>query len=293
MSFLDPFALKDDVENSTSSDSDEEAVNADTGATKKESMRYPTILRANRQVYNEAVSILYTETILCMEAGAIFCLRPEADLGSPSKKIWKHNPLEYHGETNSKGNPKYNMSILDGRMEPHVFARFERIEIYIDLDLSGGDLMVAQVEIDENFNIDADDIKNYTSIIRRTNLFKDLAIVLARSPVLKSLQLDLSVEVDVAYPMNIPESEDEDEDDELDTLEDQYMLKVNNLATDILIESGLLDPFKLLSNIEMFDLKASDVDILNPKFSGDMYRKLAPRTARVVQELKQAIERKS
>jgi len=233
-----------------------------------------------------------TETVLLMKPGDIFCLRPDADLGSPSKKIWRHNPLEYRGKTNSKGNPKYKKPLLDGRMEPHVFARFERIEIHVDMDLSGGDWVVAQIEIDENLLIDADDIKSYKSIIRRTNLFKDLAIVLARSPMLKSLQLFVSVEVDVNYPMDIPESESEDADEEADAIEDKYMLKVNNMATDILIESGLLDPSKLLSNIENFDLKASDMDTMNPDWSGNMSRKLGPRTARVVQELKQAIERK-
>jgi hypothetical protein len=71
------------------------------------------------------------------------------------------------------------------------------------------------------------------------------------------------------------------------------MITVFNTATDILIRSGLLDPLKLLSNVEKFDVRALNYPyILENRTKEKVYRKLGPKTARIVQELKEAIERK-
>lgn len=169
--------------------------------------RHTAILQASRQLYNEAVSILYAETTILMEAGDIFCLRANRDVGSASHNVWRHNPLHYsNGLT---GNPKYQDTLLSGKMEPHVFARFQHIEMDVKLDLTGQ----TSVEIDENFYLDADDIKNYKSSIERTRLFKDLVAVLSNSPVLKKFTLDVGVEVDTRFPMDVSETEDEEADE--------------------------------------------------------------------------------
>ncbi|KAE9376241.1 hypothetical protein N431DRAFT_435657 [Stipitochalara longipes BDJ] len=73
---------------------------ADSIADDDEKYRmHPTILRANKQIYSEASSLLYTEGIIVLEAGDIVCLsRTPLDIfGAPYHGAWRHNPLNGSG----------------------------------------------------------------------------------------------------------------------------------------------------------------------------------------------------
>jgi hypothetical protein len=60
--------------------------------------KYLAILRANRQIYAEASSLLYTEGTLVIDPMDILCLSPnwgDLDFGAaPEISTWKYNPLE-------------------------------------------------------------------------------------------------------------------------------------------------------------------------------------------------------
>jgi hypothetical protein len=201
-------------------------------------------------------------------------------------------------------------------MPPHVFARFEKVEMIIDPSFfhraATSDIDIV-IWIDKNFNKEADEIKNYAASLQQTNLFKDLATVLSKSSVLKALELTVFVAVDWVPPDeededdveieepiigdSVPRDNDVDEEDDKQEgrwEKDLYMITVFNTATDILIRSGLLDPLKLLSNVEKFDVRALDYPyILENRTKDKVYRKLGPKTARTVQELKDAVEQNS
>ncbi|KAF4630165.1 hypothetical protein G7Y89_g7981 [Cudoniella acicularis] len=99
--------------------------------------RHLSILRINRQIYSETSSLLYSELRLLVKPGDIFCLRPDGDLCRPSKKVWRHNPLYGIGHKSVNGDQIYNTPKMDGLLEPHVFTRFQNVEIQATLNLGG------------------------------------------------------------------------------------------------------------------------------------------------------------
>lgn len=195
------------------------------------------------------------------------------------------------------GNSTSNLLPWDsqGAMPPYVFARFEKIDVMIDPSfLYGGPHSDISILIDRNFNMDADEIKNYIAGLEETTLFRDLVTVLSKSPVLKSVGLTVFVIVD----WFLQDDEDEDEDASKEDMGDDtflkdlpYMVKAFNTATDVLIGSGLLDPLRLLSNVEKFGVRGLDFPYNTDSTSGRIaYRRLGPKAARIVQDLKEAIE---
>lgn len=197
------------------------------------------------------------------------------------------------------GNSTSNLLPWDsqGVMPPHVFARFEKVDMMIDPSfLYGGPHSDISILIDKNFNMDADEIKSYIAGLEETTLFKDLVAVLSKSAVLKSVGLTVFVIVDWILQDDEDEDEDEDaskEEDGEDTFlkELPYMVRVFNTATDILIGSGLLDPLKLLSNVEHFYVKGLDFPYNTDNNSGKILRReIGPKASRIIQELKRAIE---
>jgi len=211
-----------------------------------------------------------------METGDISCLRTQQNFGAPNKKIWRHNPLHYNGKSDADGRPIYDQpemkGVWNGLMEPHVFSRFENIQI--DLDLHFPVWISGAYEVNDHVNIGVKTV-NQGNLMKRTHLLKDLATILSRSPSLKSLELTISVEV-FAPPSSIQ----------------QFKSTICNSVADAFIESDVLYPLELLTNVEKFDLKVIENAASTIHCLDDMYRKLGPKTAKVVEELKRAIERK-
>merc|ERR1712093_282047 len=92
--------------------------------------KHPAILRTNRQIYSEAISMFHTEAILVVEPGDIFCLSDnpqDLKFGAAHQGVWRHNPLLGFGrEVN--GTVVYDSPEIEGGLlEPHVFARFQKI----------------------------------------------------------------------------------------------------------------------------------------------------------------------
>lgn len=81
--------------------------------------RFPAILRANRQIYSEASSLLYTGLQVRLQPGDFLCMNAGKDVVKASG-IWRHNPLHGIGTTNQSGQTIYATPELDGFMEPHV-----------------------------------------------------------------------------------------------------------------------------------------------------------------------------
>ena len=76
--------------------------------------RHPAILRANKQIYAEAVSILYSELQVCLKLDDL--LIPGEELNDsltmkgtirPSVRAWRHNPLFGIGSEDENGKSLY------------------------------------------------------------------------------------------------------------------------------------------------------------------------------------------
>ena len=89
--------------------------------------RFPAILRTNRQIQSEAVSLLYGELSMKVQPGDVLCMKTGKDIVKASEGLWRHNPLHGIGNESSCGQTVYAKPELGGVIEPYVLARFKRI----------------------------------------------------------------------------------------------------------------------------------------------------------------------
>jgi hypothetical protein len=170
----------------------------------------------NRQIHTEAARILYSETTVVLSPAELLRSYSELCIGKPNDVAFATDPL--YGYSKSNARPWLSR----GAMQPQVFARFKKVEVVIDPNfLFGSVIGINVIQIDKNFNIDADELKNYTASLQRTHLFKDLVTILAKSPLLKSLKITVFVAVDWVFQdeehEDVVEEDDEEEDEEEET----------------------------------------------------------------------------
>lgn len=167
------------------------------GITKKKNLkRYPAILRTNRQIYSEASSLLYTEAILIIHPGDIFCLRKkprDLEFGAPNPCPWRHNPLKGVGKF-ANGIAKYETAEMGGRMEPHVFARFQKIYFLAIFDFEHTERVELWID-DDTHILHQGDILAYQEILDSSHVMKDFVNIVSRSPRITKLEIYLEVEI--------------------------------------------------------------------------------------------------
>ena len=81
--------------------------------------RFPAILCTNRQIYNEASYLFYSELEVHIQPGDVLCMNTGKDIVKASERLWRHNPLNGTGTTNSSGFTDYAKPELEGVLEPH------------------------------------------------------------------------------------------------------------------------------------------------------------------------------
>lgn len=160
--------------------------------------KHPPILRTNRQIYNEASSMLYTEGIMVVEPADLFALarNPYAlEFGVASESTWRHHPIEDPGEVQMDGTVRYNTAESEeGKMYPHVFARFQKI--YFDANFDFEHTQNVELWIDDNTHIiRKEDAETYKQMLRRSPVIKGLVGLISKSPIITSLEILLEVEV--------------------------------------------------------------------------------------------------
>ena len=95
--------------------------------------RTPAILQTNRQIYNEASSVLYSELQLVVRPGDALTEATVAFV-KRSEDVWRHLPSDGFGRKNATGQTIYDKSEMDGAMEPHFFKRFQRVRYEVAFD---------------------------------------------------------------------------------------------------------------------------------------------------------------
>ena len=98
--------------------------------------RFPAILRTNRQIYDEASSLLYSELNVILQPGNALCFEIGRDIVKASERLWRHNPLNGTCTTSSSPLTVCGTTTSDGVMARHVLARFKRFTF--DLDFNWG-----------------------------------------------------------------------------------------------------------------------------------------------------------
>lgn len=98
-----------------------------------------------RDIYAETQQVLYRENAIFIHSEDIYHLEGQwpnirlfPGLKIPKKNIWRHNPLGgvrklvIHPSVENYLVPMYDSPVLDGYMEPHVFARFQHISLLME-----------------------------------------------------------------------------------------------------------------------------------------------------------------
>jgi hypothetical protein len=289
----------EDIDEDSDSDADEDMGEdvGDTYITAKEAIKftvedyesykkYPAILRTNKHIYNEAISMFHEEAILVLEPGDIFCLRNPKDLefGAPHENVWRHNPLEGWKDVN--GAAKYDTPELEGGLiDPHVFARFQRVFFDANFDFEHTQSIEFWID-DATHKVKPDDAAEYQKILRKSAVIKDFIQVLQRSK-LTSLEVSLEVEVMANSDLMMEEMLDES-DDEADDVEekiDTLMEVANERATELFLDSGICDLLKTLTNVQSFDFNFG----FEHREDEKMY-KPQPKHVKWIEQVKKTIE---
>lgn len=121
-----------------------------------------------------------------MKPGDVLCFseRPGVhDIIQQRPKLWRHNPLRGMSHRNEKGAQVYASADMDGDMEPHVFARFQRISFDAGL--------YSHSRIDRNGCFAIEDEIRFGAILRRSNVIRNLVCLLSISPFISCLEVEL------------------------------------------------------------------------------------------------------
>jgi hypothetical protein len=176
---------------------------------------------------------------------------------------------------------------MNGRMDPHVFARFEAVSVDVDFDftLFINPRGVRSIRIDLNNIVNADDCEHFERVLRRTTVFRDLNIILSHSPTIKHLLVAVKVAVRADWAgVNDPQLRS---DPEVYQQQWESAVKVvDRKALGIFLDSGIIEPLRSLSNVENF--RASILLGWRPE-EGELEQK----SRELVEGLRRDIERKS
>jgi hypothetical protein len=277
----------------------------EAGSTSSESdeqwAMYPEILRVNKQIYDEASSILYTEGTVVIDAYDMFCLNTDPSpervrFGAVDEKVsWRHNPLKDPGTVAEDGTVTYSTPELGGLMEPHVFARFQKVLFDGSFDEVHMQDLEFWLDLDTGKLAD-DDVSSFQRRLRRSPIVRDLVKLLSKTPVIYKLTINLLVEVRSESRLDeirTESEEDEDADAEPEegklTLEEKFDaadLLANQRATEALMDTKFWRPLMQLVNVKKFEFRYGCMDYEPP------VEYVPPkRHVEMIEGLKKAVER--
>ena len=211
-------------------------------------------------------------------------------LAKPTGGIWRHDPAMGIGFKDINGHICYESECMDGDMEPHIFARFKKIIFNADFPIDEYGEPPA-LYIDENLRGKSENEANFKDYIKSSAVIQRLVRLLSNSPLINHLEISLNFEVYVDYDYsNSSDDDGSDFDDEGFTTGERKIQNMteaaNERATELFLESGLLDPLQKLSNVQSFPITFDRIAY----GSSDTPWQPPSRHASTIEELKKTIE---
>lgn len=243
---------------------------------------YPEIPRTNRAIYFEAAPLLYTEMTIAMQTCDVLCFSESPNAqdivpGQGIPRLWRHNPLHGTGQPNARGIQVYASDEMNGDMEPHIFARFQRL--FFDAWINFDDYDVEPpLRIDRSGRFDKEDEIRLGATMRQWNMIRNLVSLLSNSPSINRLDVLLSSDMPLGYESG-PEPLTKEEEALQDKKEDALMEAIEYRAIEIFLDNNMLTPLETLNNVKYFGLRVE----------GET--KLQSHHAKMIQDLKDKIER--
>jgi hypothetical protein len=164
----------------------------------------------------------------------------------------QYNALYGLGTEDANGNHMCRSPLMNGRMDPHVFARFENVSLDVDFDFTlFNPRGVRSIRIDMNHIVNVDDCEHFERVLRRTTVFRDLEVILSHSLTIKHLLavVKVAVRADWAgvYDPHL-------RSDPL-AYQQQWgsaVKVVDRKALEIFLDGGAIEPLRSLCNVENF-----------------------------------------
>lgn len=257
---------------------------------------YPAILRANRQIHSEAMSIVYSELKLILTCADVIFLQTPPDVPPPKNRTWRHNPFDGLGHTERSGRQVYSTPEQEGRMEPHIFVRFQNIVYspychystyhqgpsYFQVDFGPHYIPIYGLFSREGGPYDSTET---AAFMRSVRAIDPLANLLSVIPHLDSLTIKMSVSYSVYKPFP------RDIDEELEG-RPVPVIRTTNLADECskairrFFLTGGFESLRKVSNVENFELEI----LLRDEDERYGYQELHPREVGMVKDLKHDVE---
>ncbi|KAF7880099.1 uncharacterized protein EAF02_007736 [Botrytis sinoallii] len=226
---------------------------------------WPEILRVNKQIYEEASSMFFTEaTVVICCNDLLFFNDKIYKLGTMyGMNPWRHNPLTSVAKKLPNGTIQYDQEDLGGCVEPHIFAKFQKVVFDCALEEDHTENVPLFLDI-ETGKFDSEDETRFRRCISSLTFVKDFVKILSKSPVVNKLTINLLVEVTAETRLDA-ESIDSDDEDALDEMEDKQSkadLKANMTATEIFMDCGMFKPLKHLKNVRKLEFRTGFADFV-------------------------------
>ncbi|ATZ58399.1 hypothetical protein BCIN_16g01910 [Botrytis cinerea B05.10] len=244
--------------NSTSSDGTDFAVKY---------RMWPEILRVNKQIYEEASSMFFTEATIVICCNDLFFLSNKAfRMGTIfGENPWRYNPLTAVAKKLPGGTIQYDQEDLGGWLEPHMFAKFQKVVLDCALEVEHTENVQLFFDV-ETGKFDSEDETRFRNYIRNLTFVKDFVKILSKSSVVNQLTINVLVEVTAETRLDAEsiDTEDEEEMEEMDEKQDMADLEANIAATEIFMDCGLFKTLRHLKNVRKLEFRTGFADFEPP-----------------------------
>lgn len=228
---------------------------------------YPEIFRVNKQIHEEASSLLFTEGTVVVNSNDLFFLSNKSLRWGSIYGFtpWRHNPLTAVAKRLPGGTIQYDQEDLGGWMEPHIFAKFQKVLFDCALEDEHTEGIQFFFDID-NSKLDSENEKKFRSYLGTLTFVKDFVKLISKSQVINKLTVNLLVEIAADSRLD-DESIDEDNEEAVEALDlkqDKADLDANIRATELFMDANMFKPFKQLKNVRRLDFRYGFADFVPP-----------------------------
>ena len=296
-----------------------------TRAKEMKLKRHLAILRTNRQIYNEASTLLHSALTILMSPGDALIDTPGNAIVERTENLWRHSPSNKLHSAKPNGQTMYTTPSLDGVLDPYVFARFGKISYDGLFDFSMAD-DAPSLHINDDLRACAQDEHKFVSYLTATKnitrwyenplpagradnglreTLQDVAditfsrAVVTQPSVADVIQkfvtliskspiirhLELTLQVEVRCSNGTRSIDHDSIDSEEEAKLDEKWYVADERATELFLEAGVLNSLRSLSNVMSFSLTIETFGR-----TGE-FMKPKKKYLNIIRDLKSAIER--
>ena len=204
------------------------------------------ILRINRQIYSEARALLYSQVPLAMELANIPGAEEKygRDLVLKDKTIWRHGSPGGVSLREDDGSYVYSRPHLNGLMDPHVFANFQRFFINANFNFQDRKRL-PMLLFDNTLHIDPRDRSDFAERLRNMTILEPLVQLLSNLPILRELSITFAVGASYTLRRGIT----------VVAGEMQLVHLARDQIVELFLDCGVLQPLAKLSNVQSFNFE--------------------------------------